>query len=224
MSKLKKVVILGSGGLRIGQAGEFDYSGSQAIKALKEEGITTVLINPNIATVQTDTGMADTVYFQPLNALSVTEVLKKEKPQAVLLSFGGQTALNLGLELYDSGVFKKLGIAVLGTPVQTIKTTEDRDLFKVALDQIDVKTARSQAVYSINEAVKAAEKIGYPIMLRAAYSLGGLGSGRVNDEAELRAKAEAVLHAVPQILVEEYLEGWKEVEYEVVRDMQHGEP
>ena len=219
MSKLKKVVILGSGGLRIGQAGEFDYSGSQAIKALKEEGITTVLINPNIATVQTDTGMADTVYFQPLNALSVTEVLKKEKPQAVLLSFGGQTALNLGLELYDSGVFKKLGIAVLGTPVQTIKTTEDRDLFKVALDQIDVKTARSQAVYSINEAVKAAEKIGYPIMLRAAYSLGGLGSGRVNDEAELRAKAEAVLHAVPQILVEEYLEGWKEVEYEVVRDI-----
>ncbi len=219
MSKLRKVVILGSGGLRIGQAGEFDYSGSQAIKALKEEGIRTVLINPNIATVQTDSDMADAVYFQPLNVETVTKILQKEKPQAVLLSFGGQTALNLGLELHDLGVLKKLNIKVLGTSVETIKTTEDRDLFKAALDEIAVNTARSQAVNSIKEAVVAAKKIGYPIMLRAAYSLGGLGSGRVNNETELRAKAEAALYAVPQILVEEYLEGWKEIEYEVVRDI-----
>jgi carbamoyl-phosphate synthase large subunit len=217
--KPKKVVIFGSGGLRIGQAGEFDYSGSQAIKALKEEGITTVLINPNIATVQTDANMADRVYFQPLNVPTVTKILQKEKPDAVTLSFGGQTALNLGLELHDSGVFKKLGITVLGTPVSAVKITEDRDLFKHALSEIGIKTARSQAAYSLPEALKAAHKIGYPIMLRSGYSLGGLGSGRINNDAELRQRVGEVLKAVPQVLIEEYLAGWKEIEYEIVRDV-----
>ncbi len=214
----QKVVILGSGGLRIGQAGEFDYSGSQAIKALKEEGIYTVLINPNIATVQTDDDMAERVYFQPLNMLTVTKILQREKPDALMLSFGGQTALNLGLELHASGILKSLGIVVLGTPVSAVKITEDRDLFKVALGKIGVKTARSQAAYSLKEAVSAAKKIGYPIMLRSGFSLGGLGSGRINDETELRQRVGEVLKAVPQVLIEEYLAGWKEVEYEVVRD------
>ena len=218
MKGLKKVIIFGSGGLRIGQAGEFDYSGSQAIKALKEEGIFTVLINPNIATVQTDSDMAQRVYFQPLNVTTVTKILQREKPDAVLLSFGGQTALNLGLELYDKGVFKRLGIRVLGTPVAAIKTTEDRDLFKDALAQIGTKTARSQAVYNLKEALAAVDDIGYPIMLRSGYSLGGLGSGRINNDTELRERVGEVLRAVPQILIEEYLQGWKEVEYEVVRD------
>lgn len=218
MKLCKKVVILGSGGLRIGQAGEFDYSGSQAIKALKEEGIFTVLVNPNIATVQTDSDMADRVYFQPLNAETVTKILKKEKPDAVLLSFGGQTALNLGLELYDSGVFKDLDIRVLGTPVPVVKITEDRDLFKKALKKIGTKTARSRAAYNLEEALKAAHDIGYPIMLRSGYSLGGLGSGRINNDTELRQRVGEVLKAVPQVLIEEYLSGWKEVEYEVVRD------
>lgn len=217
-AKIRKVVILGSGGLRIGQAGEFDYSGSQAIKALKEEKIRTVLINPNIATVQTDADMADKVYFEPLNPETVTKILQKEKPDAVTLSFGGQTALNLGLDLYDKGVFKKLGIKVLGTPVEVVKTTEDRDLFKKALDQIGTKTARSIATYSVKEAKAAAKTIGYPVMMRSGYSLGGLGSGRIDNEQELVQKVGEVLRAVPQVLIEEYLMGWKEVEYEVVRD------
>jgi len=214
----KKVVILGSGGLRIGQAGEFDYSGSQAIKALKEEGIYTVLINPNIATVQTDDSMADRVYFQPLNIQTVTKILEREKPEAITLSFGGQTALNLGLKLHDLGVFKRLGIAVLGTPVSVIKTTEDRELFKTALAQISTKTARSYAVYTSKDAVIAARELGYPIMLRSGYSLGGLGSGRIDNEADLKQRVSEVFKAVSQILIEEYLTGWKEVEYEVMRD------
>lgn len=217
--KIKKVVILGSGGLRIGQAGEFDYSGSQAIKALKEEKIQTVLINPNIATVQTDSDMADRVYFEPLNAQTVTKILQKEKPDAVMLSFGGQTALNLGLSLHDAGVFKKLGIRVLGTPVEVIKTTEDRDLFKIALEKIGTKTARSLAAYTVKEAQTAAQEIGYPIMLRSGYSLGGLGSGRIDNDQELLRKVNEVLRVVPQVLIEEYLTGWKEIEYEVVRDL-----
>lgn len=216
--KIKKVVILGSGGLRIGQAGEFDYSGSQAIKALKEESIETVLINPNIATVQTDGDMADRVYFQPLRLDVVTSILEKEKPDALLLSFGGQTALTLGLELHDSGVLKRLKIDVLGTPVDVIKTTEDRDLFKKALAEIDVKTARSKAVVTVAAAKKAAREIGYPVMMRSGYSLGGLGSGRIDNEKQLEIRVGEVLHAVPQVLIEEYLLGWKEVEYEIVRD------
>ena len=216
--KLNKIVIFGSGGLRIGQAGEFDYSGSQAIKALKEENIKTVLINPNIATVQTDSDMADRVYLEPLNIATVTKILEREKPDAVMLSFGGQTALNLGLSLYDAGVFKKMGIRVLGTPVPVIKTTEDRDLFKIALTQIGVKTARSIAANTLLQALAAAREIGYPVMLRSGYSLGGLGSGRMNNHSELTQKVNEVLRVVPQVLIEEHLAGWKEVEYEVVRD------
>lgn len=215
----KKVLILGSGGLRIGQAGEFDYSGSQAIKALKQEGIKTVLVNPNIATVQTDNDMADTVYFQPLNENSVTKILEKEKPDAIMLSFGGQTALNLGLLLGKKGVFNKLNIKVLGTPVTTINITEDRELFKQALAEIGTKTALSEVAYSQKQAIAAANRIGYPIMLRSAYSLGGLGSGRINNEQELINRTKEVLNATSQILIEEYLAGWKEVEYEVVRDV-----
>lgn len=214
----KKIVLLGSGGLRIGQAGEFDYSGSQAIKALKEEGITVVLVNPNIATVQTDDDMADTVYFQPLQADVVTKILEREKPDAVMLSFGGQTALNLGIELYETGVFKRLGISVLGTPVEVVKTTEDRDLFKRALAEIGTKTAQSIIAHDLKEALTAAKSIGYPIMLRSGFSLGGLGSGRIDNEAELRQRVNEVMKVVPQVLIEEYLGGWKEIEYEVVRD------
>lgn len=216
--KIKKVVILGSGGLRIGQAGEFDYSGSQAIKSFKEEKIFTVLINPNIATVQTDDDMADRVYFQPLNLATVTKILEREKPDAIALSFGGQTALNLGLELHDTGVLKRLGIAVLGTPVDTIKATEDRDIFKNKLTEIDVHTARSIATYTIDEALTAARTIGYPIMMRSGFSLGGLGSGLVTNERDLKHKVTEVFNNVSQVLIEEYLLGWKEVEYEVVRD------
>lgn len=218
VKRYKKVVLLGSGGLRIGQAGEFDYSGSQAIKALKEEGITVVLINPNIATVQTDDDMADTVYFQPLQADTVTKILKREKPDAVMLSFGGQTALNLGLELHETGVFKRLGITVLGTPVDVVKTTEDRDLFKRALAEIGTLTAKSIIAHNLKEALEAAEGIGYPIMLRSGFSLGGLGSGRINNDVELRQRVGEVMKVVPQVLIEEYLGGWKEIEYEVVRD------
>ncbi len=220
MSKPKqtKILILGSGGLRIGQAGEFDYSGSQAIKALKEEGIYTVLINPNVATVQTDGDMADRVYFQPLNTATVTKIIKRERPTAIFLSFGGQTALNLGLALNDDGTLAKYKVEVLGTPVKVIKTTEDRELFKKALSQINVKTANSLAVYSVAEALSAAKKIGYPVMMRSGYSLGGLGSGRVETAGELKTKTAEAFQAVPQILIEEYLGGWKEVEYEVVRD------
>lgn len=216
--KIKKVVILGSGGLRIGQAGEFDYSGSQAIKSFKEENIFTVLINPNIATVQTDDDMADRVYFQPLNIQTVTKILEREKPDAIALSFGGQTALNLGLELYDQGVLERLNITVLGTPVDTIKATEDRDIFKNKLAEIDVHTARSIATYSVAEALEAAQTIGYPIMMRSGFSLGGLGSGLVTNEHDLERKLNEVFNNVSQVLIEEYLLGWKEVEYEVVRD------
>ncbi len=217
-STIKKVIVLGSGGLRIGQAGEFDYAGSQALKALKQEGAKTVLVNPNIATVQTDPGLADQVYLQPLNIQTVTEIIKKERPDGILLAFGGQTALNLGLSLDAAGVLEKYGVAVLGTPVASIRLTEDRDLFKQALLSIDVKTPLSYAVTTTEDALAAAEKIGYPIMLRSGFSLGGLGSGKIATAEELRERATAVLHNAPQILIEEYLSGWKEIEYEVVRD------
>jgi carbamoyl-phosphate synthase large subunit len=214
----KKVLILGSGGLKIGQAGEFDYSGSQAIMALKEEGIATVLINPNIATVQTDGDMADTVYFQPLTKEVVTRVLAKEKPDAIALSFGGQTALNLGLALHHAGVLKKAHVTILGTPISAIEITEDREKFKQNLANISVNTARSHSVYSVAEALTAAADIGYPIMMRAGFSLGGLGSGRIENAAELAVRSAEAFGATPQILIEEYLGGWKEIEYEVVRD------
>jgi carbamoyl-phosphate synthase large subunit len=218
MRKPKKVLLLGSGGLRIGQAGEFDYSGSQAIKAFKEQGIGVVLMNPNIATVQTDGTMADTVYFLPLTREFATKVIQREKPDAIALSFGGQTALNLGLELEAHGVLKKYGVRVLGTPTRAIRDTEDRDLFIKRLDQISVKTARSHATKNVAEALKAAEDIGYPVMIRAGFALGGLGSGVVRNEEELKARLEEVFRSAPQVLVEENLSGWKEVEYEVVRD------
>lgn len=218
IKKFKKILILGSGGLRIGQAGEFDYSGSQAIKALKEEGCQTVLVNPNIATVQTDQGMADEVYLLPLNLKTVTEIIEKERPCAILLGFGGQTALNLGLELDANGVFERYGVEVLGTPVETIRTTEDRQVFKEALAQIGVKTALSEAATTVEQARASAQRIGYPVMLRSGFSLGGLGSGKVENERELIALATEALNKAPQILVEEYLSGWKEIEYEVVRD------
>ncbi|MFA6486224.1 MAG: carbamoyl-phosphate synthase (glutamine-hydrolyzing) large subunit [Candidatus Magasanikbacteria bacterium] len=216
--KIKKVLILGSGGLRIGQAGEFDYSGSQAIKALKQEGIKTVLINPNIATVQTDAGLADTVYLQPLNIETVTRIIAKEKPDGILLGFGGQTALNLGLKLDSRGVLKKYGVAVLGTPVSAIRITEDRELFKKSLEKIGVKSARSFAVSTVKDALIAGEKIGYPLMIRSGYSLGGLGSGRIDSAEQLKDRATESLHGAPQVLIEEYLGGWKEIEYEMVRD------
>ncbi len=217
-SKPKKILLLGSGGLRIGQAGEFDYSGSQAIKAFKEEDIEVVLMNPNIATVQTDEGMADRVYFLPLTEEFATEVIEKEKPDAIALSFGGQTALNLGLALDEHGVLKKYGVAVLGTPVSVIRDTEDRGLFIKRLDDIGVKIARSKAVTNEGAALKAAENIGYPVMVRAGFALGGEGSGLARDEEELKAKITGAFNSVPQLLIEEYLAGWKEVEYEVVRD------
>lgn len=218
MAKFKKALILGSGGLKIGQAGEFDYSGSQAIKALKEEGIQTVLVNPNIATVQTDANTADTLYLQPLNLETVTEIIKKEQPDAILLGFGGQTALNLGLELEAADVLKEHKVTVLGTSVDTIRLTEDRELFKELLLSLDVKTPVSKAAVTEEQAVSAAREIGYPVMMRSGFSLGGLGSGKVNSEAELRTAVREVLHVVPQVLIEEYLLGWKEFEYEIVRD------
>ncbi len=218
MTGPKKILILGSGGLKIGQAGEFDYSGSQAIKAFREEGIQTVLINPNIATVQTDPDMADTVYFQPLIPTVVTRIIAKEEPDAVALSFGGQTALNLGLGLDQDGIFAQAKVRILGTPVQVIRVTEDRELFKQALAEIDVKTATSTAATTVEGALAAADKIGYPIMIRAAFSLGGLGSGVMRNPQQLARHAGQALRAAPQVLIEEYLEGWKEVEYEVVRD------
>lgn len=216
--KFNKVLILGSGGLRIGQAGEFDYSGSQAVKALKEEGIWTVLVNPNIATVQTDPGVADEVYLQPLNISSVTRIIEKERPDGILLGFGGQTALNLGLALCREGILKKYGVEVLGTPIASIETTEDRELFKDRLAAHGIKTAKSFAVSTVGEALKAAEDIGYPLMMRSGFSLGGLGSGRVDNAKELKTLAIAALSGAPQILIEEYLGGWKEIEYEIVRD------
>lgn len=216
--KGKKVLILGSGGLRIGQAGEFDYSGSQAIKALKEESIQTILVNPNIATIQTDPQMADEVYLQPLNVDMVTRIIEKEKPDGILLGFGGQTALNIGLLLFEEKILEKNNVIALGTSIPSIHATEDRDLFKKELKEIEVKTPSSICVTSVAEALNAAKKIGYPVMLRAGYSLGGLGSGKINSPEELRYRAQECLGASPQILIEEYLFGWKEFEYEIVRD------
>lgn len=218
MFKPQKVLILGSGALKIGQAGEFDYSGSQALKALKEEGIQTVLINPNIATVQTDQGMADQVYFLPINPYFVEEIIKKEKIEAILLSFGGQTALNCGLELDKNGVLTKYGVQVLGTPISAIRDTEDRHLFAKKLEEIGVNIAKSQAIYTPEEAVKVATEIGFPVMMRSGFSLGGKGSAIVHGAEECKNLAEIALKTVPQILIEECLKGWKEVEYEVVRD------
>ncbi len=216
--EIKKVLLLGSGALKIGEAGEFDYSGSQALKAMKEEGITTVLINPNIATVQTSDGFADKIYFLPVTPFFVEKVIKKERPDGILLAFGGQTALNCGVELYRSGVLERYGVKVLGTPVQAIMDTEDRELFVKKLDEIDVKTIKSEAVSSTVDAIEAAEKLGYPVIVRAAYALGGLGSGFCDNREELIALVEKALSFSPQVLVEKSLKGWKEVEYEVVRD------
>ncbi len=218
MDKMKKVLLLGSGALKIGQAGEFDYSGAQALKALKEEGISSVLVNPNIATVQTSKDVADTVYFQPVTAEFVERVIEKERPDGILLSFGGQTALNCGVELYKKGVLDKYGVRVLGTPVQAIIDTEDRDLFVKRLDEIGVKTIKSEACSTVEEVRQAARKLGFPVILRAAYALGGLGSGFCDDEAELLTQAEEAFSFSPQVLVEKSLRGWKEIEYEVVRD------
>ena len=218
MEKIKKVLLLGSGALKIGEAGEFDYSGSQALKAMKEEGITTVLINPNIATVQTSDGFADKIYYLPVTPYFVERVIEKERPDGILLSFGGQTALNCGVELYESGALERHNVRVLGTPVQAIKDTEDRELFVKKLDEIDVKTIKSQAVESTAEALEAAERLGYPVIVRAAYALGGLGSGFCDNAEELVALTEKAFSFSPQVLVEKSLKGWKEVEYEVVRD------
>lgn len=215
---IKKVLLLGSGALKIGEAGEFDYSGSQALKALKEEGIETVLINPNIATVQTSEGVADQIYFLPVTPYFVEKVIEKERPDGVLLSFGGQTALNCGVALYKSGVFEKYGVRVLGTPVQAIMDTEDRERFVEKLNEIDVKTIKSEAVETIEDARRAARELGYPVIIRAAYALGGLGSGFCDNEEELNVLAEKAFSFSPQVLVEKSLKGWKEVEYEVVRD------
>ena len=215
---IKKVLLLGSGALKIGEAGEFDYSGSQALKALREEGIKTVLINPNIATVQTSEGVADEVYFLPVQPYFVEQVILKERPDGILLAFGGQTALNCGVELYQSGVLEKYGVKVLGTPVQAIIDTEDRELFVKKLDEINVKTIKSQACDNIEDARKAAKELGYPVILRAAYALGGLGSGFCDNEEELDKLAEKAFSFSPQVLVEKSLKGWKEIEYEVVRD------
>ena len=218
LSTVKKVLLLGSGALKIGQAGEFDYSGAQALKALKEEGVESVLINPNIATVQTSEGVADKVYFQPVTPEFVERVIEKERPDGILLSFGGQTALNCGVELYQKGVLEKYGVKVLGTPVQAIIDTEDRDLFVKKLNEIGVKTIKSQACNTREEVRQAAAELGYPVILRAAYALGGLGSGFCDNEAELEAQAEEAFSFSPQVLVEKSLKGWKEIEYEVVRD------
>ncbi len=215
---LKKVLVLGSGALKIGEAGEFDYSGSQALKAIKEEGISTVLINPNIATVQTSEGVADNVYFLPVTPFFVEKVIAKERPDGILLAFGGQTALNCGVALFENGVLQKYGVKVLGTQVETIMATEDRELFVKKLDEIQVKTIRSMAVNSIENARKAAMDLGYPVILRAAYALGGLGSGFCENEEELNTLAEKSFAFAPQVLVEKSLKGWKEIEYEVVRD------
>ena len=215
---IKKVLLLGSGALKIGEAGEFDYSGSQALKALREEGIKTVLINPNIATVQTSEGVADQIYFLPVQPHFVEKVIQKEKPDGILLSFGGQTALNCGVELYKSGILEKYGVRVLGTPVQAIMDTEDRELFVEKLNEINVKTIKSEACETIEQARKAAADLGYPVILRAAYSLGGLGSGFCDNEEELDKLAEKAFSFSPQVLVEKSLKGWKEIEYEVVRD------
>ena len=215
---IKKVLLLGSGALKIGEAGEFDYSGSQALKALREEGIKTVLINPNIATVQTSEGVADEIYFLPVQPYFVEKVIAKERPDGILLAFGGQTALNCGVELYKSGVLEKYGVRVLGTPVQAIMDTEDRELFVEKLNEINVKTIKSEACETVEQARQAAKELGYPVILRAAYALGGLGSGFCDNEDELNKLAEKAFAFSPQVLVEKSLKGWKEIEYEVVRD------
>ncbi|MBP5344610.1 MAG: carbamoyl-phosphate synthase (glutamine-hydrolyzing) large subunit [Bacteroidales bacterium] len=216
--QLKKVLVLGSGALKIGQAGEFDYSGSQALKALREEGIRSVLINPNVATIQTSEGIADKVYFLPVNTHFVTEVIKKERPDGILLAFGGQTALNCGTELYRTGVLKEYGVEVLGTSVEAIMNTEDRDLFVKELNKVDLKVPVSHACENMDEALAAARQIGYPIMIRSAYALGGLGSGVCPDEKTFIEVAESAFTFAPQVLVEESLKGWKEIEFEVIRD------
>ncbi len=218
MKKYNKVLLLGSGALKIGEAGEFDYSGAQALKALREEGVTTVLVNPNIATVQTSEGMADQTYFLPVTPYFVERVIEKERPDGILLAFGGQTALNCGVELYRTGVLERYGVEVLGTPVQAIMDTEDRELFVEKLNQIDVKTISSEAVDTVDDALRVARGLGYPVIVRAAYALGGLGSGFCDNDAELVALVEKALSFSPQVLVEKSLKGWKEVEYEVVRD------
>ena len=215
---IKKVLLLGSGALKIGEAGEFDYSGSQALKAMKEEGIETILINPNIATVQTSQGFADKIYFLPVTPYFVEKVIAKEKPQGILLAFGGQTALNCGVKLYEQGILEKYNLKVLGTPVRAIMDTEDRELFVKKLDEIDVRTIKSEAVNTVEDALQAAEALGYPVIVRAAYALGGLGSGFCDTPQELVALVEKALSFSPQVLVEKSLKGWKEIEYEVVRD------
>ncbi len=215
---IHKILLLGSGALKIGEAGEFDYSGSQALKAMREEGIRTILINPNIATVQTSEGVADKIYFLPVTPYFVEKVIEKEKPDGIMLAFGGQTALNCGVELYKSGILEKYNLKVLGTPVQAIMDTEDRELFVRKLDEIDVRTIKSQAVENIEDAKKAASELGYPVILRAAYALGGLGSGFCDNETELISLANKAFSYSPQVLVEKSLKGWKEIEYEVVRD------
>ena len=216
--KLTKVLVLGSGALKIGQAGEFDYSGSQALKALRDEGISSVLVNPNIATIQTSEGIADKVYFLPVNTHFVTEIIRKERPDGILLAFGGQTALNCGTELYQNGTLKEYGVEVLGTSVEAIMNTEDRDLFVRKLNEKELKTPVSQAVENMEDALAAARRIGFPVMIRSAYALGGLGSGICRDEAAFRELAGSAFTFAPQILVEESLKGWKEIEFEVIRD------
>ena len=215
---IHKVLLLGSGALKIGQAGEFDYSGSQALKALKEEGIETILVNPNIATVQTSEGIADKVYFQPVTPAFVERIIQRERPDGILLSFGGQTALNCGVVLHQNGVLEKYGVHVLGTPIQAIMNTEDRDLFVKRLDEIGVKTIQSMACKDIEEVKDAARTLGYPVILRSAYALGGLGSGFCDNDEELQRQAEEAFSFSQQVLVEKSLRGWKEIEYEVVRD------
>ena len=215
---IKKVLILGSGALKIGEAGEFDYSGSQALKALREENVETVLINPNIATVQTSEGVADKIYFLPVTPYFVEKVIAREKPDGILLAFGGQTALNCGVQLYEQGILEKYNVQVLGTPVRAIMDTEDRELFVKKLDQIDVKTISSVAVSDTKGALKAAKELGYPVIVRAAYALGGLGSGFCDNDTELKELTEKAFNYSSQLLIEKSLKGWKEVEYEVVRD------
>ena len=216
--QLKKVLVLGSGALKIGQAGEFDYSGSQALKALREEGIKSVLVNPNVATIQTSEGIADKVYFLPITPHFITEIIKKERPDGIMLAWGGQTGLNVGTALYQSGVLKEYGVEVLGTSVEAIMNTEDRDLFVKELNKVDLKVPVSQACENMEEAVAAARRIGYPIMIRSAYALGGLGSGVCPDEKTFIEIAESAFTFAPQVLVEESLKGWKEIEFEVIRD------
>ena len=216
--KIQKVLLLGSGALKIGEAGEFDYSGSQALKALREEGINTILINPNIATVQTSDGFADKIYFLPVTPYFVEKIIEKERPDGIMLAFGGQTALNCGVALYESGVLERYGVEVLGTPVRAIMDTEDRELFVKKLDEIDIKTIKSEAVDNVADALRVANELGYPVIVRAAYALGGLGSGFCNNDEQLVALTEKALSFSPQVLVEKSLKGWKEVEYEVVRD------